>query len=86
MGKASQAKKAARLARESGQVEQRRLEHGFVDSGTRPEVDGTTRDAEQPTEQTNRILIGEAQHDLPFFVEGPLSSRDAFFKASSSKA
>ena len=67
-----------------GQVEQCRLEHGFVDGGTRPVVDGTARDAEQPTEQTNRKVIGEAQDNLPFFVEGPLSSRDAFFRTSSS--
>ena len=67
-----------------GQVEQCRLEHGFVDGRTRLVVDGTAWDAEQPTEQTKRILIGKAQDDLPFFVEGPLSSRDAFFRMSSS--
>ena len=67
-----------------GQVEQSGLEHGLVDGRPRRVVDGAARHAEQPADETDRVGVGKFHDDLPFLVAGPPSSRDAFFRISSS--
>ena len=61
-----------------GQIEQGRLEHGLVEGGPRHVVDGAAWHAEQPADETDRVVVGERHDDLPFLVAGPLAAATPF--------
>lgn len=67
-----------------GEIEQGGLEEGLVVARGRSVVEAAARRLEQLAEESNGIAVGEHHDDLPFALEWPVSSLDAFFRISSS--